>query len=124
MLITLDIAATQENPTELLFPSWCNSLEISFLFLRDLHPCVFTNLVRSLLYEESEEEKEDDDDEFFDNRLWHVFMAWRNMSKNLMSQIEQIECGLRLMVLALIGRIKKVQSRFVRRIADTMVLWR
>ncbi|ESR64716.1 protein INAPERTURATE POLLEN1 [Citrus sinensis] len=34
-------------------------------------------------------------------------MAWRNVSKNLMSQIEQIECGLRLMVPALIGRIKK-----------------
>ncbi|KAH9801383.1 protein INAPERTURATE POLLEN1 [Citrus sinensis] len=34
-------------------------------------------------------------------------MALRNVSKNLMSHIEQIECGLRLMVPALIGRIKK-----------------
>ena len=32
------------------------------------------------------------------------------MPKNLMSQIEQIEGGLRLMVPALIGRIKTVQS--------------
>ncbi|KDO57783.1 hypothetical protein CISIN_1g036811mg, partial [Citrus sinensis] len=43
--------------------------------------------------------------EFFENR-------------NLMSHIEQIECGLRLMVPALIGRIKKVQSGFVGRIAE------
>ena len=37
-------------------------------------------------------------------------MTWSNLSKNLMSQIEQIEGGLRLMVRALIGGIKKVQS--------------
>ena len=37
-------------------------------------------------------------------------MTWSNLSKNFMSQIEQIEGGLRLMVWALIGRIKKVQS--------------
>ncbi|KDO37199.1 hypothetical protein CISIN_1g046664mg [Citrus sinensis] len=36
-------------------------------------------------------------------------MAWSNVSKSLMSQIEQIEGGLRLMVPALIGRIKTVQ---------------
>ncbi|KAK9184432.1 hypothetical protein WN943_024782 [Citrus x changshan-huyou] len=35
-------------------------------------------------------------------------MAWSNLSKNLISQIEQIEGGLRLMVRALIGRIKKL----------------
>ncbi|KAK9174933.1 hypothetical protein WN944_026937 [Citrus x changshan-huyou] len=34
-------------------------------------------------------------------------MVWSNLSKNLMSQIEQIEGGLRLMVQALISRIKK-----------------
>ncbi|KAK9208796.1 hypothetical protein WN944_001156 [Citrus x changshan-huyou] len=58
---------------ELLFPSWRNNLEISFLFLGDLHPYVFTNLVRSFVDEESKEEEEeddddDDDDEFFENR--------------------------------------------------------
>ncbi|GAY66077.1 hypothetical protein CUMW_245860 [Citrus unshiu] len=40
-------------------------------------------------------------------------MAWSNLSKNLMSQIEQIEGGLRLMVRALVGRIKKVQRVIV-----------
>ncbi|KAH9671002.1 protein INAPERTURATE POLLEN1 [Citrus sinensis] len=37
-------------------------------------------------------------------------LLFRNLSKNLMSQIEQIEGGLRLMVRALVGRIKKGQS--------------
>ncbi|KAK9190237.1 hypothetical protein WN943_018839 [Citrus x changshan-huyou] len=37
-------------------------------------------------------------------------MAWSNVSKSLMSQIEQIEGGLRLMVPALIGRIKTGKS--------------
>ncbi|KAH9716109.1 protein INAPERTURATE POLLEN1 [Citrus sinensis] len=74
----LNNAATHENLPD---PSWRN---------------IFTNLVRSHLDEENEEEEEDNDDEFFDNRPWQVFMAWRNVSKNLMSQIEQIECGLRL----------------------------
>ena len=74
---TLDNVATHENLIKLLFLSWCNSLEISFLFLGDLHPYVFTNFVRSFFDEESKEkeEKEDDDDESFDNRPWQVFMA-------------------------------------------------
>ncbi|GAY38592.1 hypothetical protein CUMW_037810, partial [Citrus unshiu] len=40
---TLDNVATHENLIKLLFLSWCNSLEISFLFLGNLHPYVFTN---------------------------------------------------------------------------------
>ncbi|KAH9793017.1 protein INAPERTURATE POLLEN1 [Citrus sinensis] len=79
-----DNAATQENLPEPLFPSWHNGLEIPFLFLCDLHPYVLTNLKKTMMMN------------FFDNRLWQVFMAWRNVSKNLMSQIEQIEFGLRL----------------------------
>ncbi|GAY67834.1 hypothetical protein CUMW_259600 [Citrus unshiu] len=39
-------------------------------------------------------------------------MAWSNVSKSLMSQIEQIEGGLRLMVPALIGRIKTSDEVF------------
>ncbi|GAY67835.1 hypothetical protein CUMW_259620 [Citrus unshiu] len=38
-------------------------------------------------------------------------MAWSNVSKNLMPRIKQIEGGLRLMVPALIGRIKTVQRK-------------
>ncbi|GAY38591.1 hypothetical protein CUMW_037820, partial [Citrus unshiu] len=43
---TLDNVATHENLIKLLFLSWCNSLEISFLFLGNLHPYVFTNFSR------------------------------------------------------------------------------
>lgn len=48
-------------------------------------------------------------------------MAWRDVSKGLMSRVEQIECGLRLMVPALTDRVKKVQGSFVGRIAENCV---
>ncbi|KAI9173930.1 hypothetical protein LWI28_009060 [Acer negundo] len=124
---TLDLVATQEHLPQLLFPSWRNSLEIPFLFLGDLHPYLFTTLLRSFLdQEDSEEEEEDDsdeeeeDDDFLD-RPWQVEMAWKNVPKSLMARVEQIECGLRLMVPALTDRIKKVQGCFVGRIAEDWV---
>lgn len=45
-------------------------------------------------------------------------MAWKDPAKNLMTRIEQIECGLRLMVPALVGRLRKVQSCFVGVVAN------
>lgn len=127
---TLDLAASQENLPQLLFPSWRNSLEIPFLFLGDLHPYLFTNLVRSFLGEDNNEE--DDDDEEFrglvldvatdkQRRPWQVLMAWKNVSQNLTTRIEQIECGLRLMVPALISRMKKLQAGFMGRVAENWV---
>ncbi|KAH7549586.1 hypothetical protein JRO89_XS13G0052800 [Xanthoceras sorbifolium] len=121
---TLDLAASQEHLPQLLFPSWRNSLEIPFLFLGDLHPYLFTNLLRSFLDQEEDDDDDtaEDDDEFLDiHRPWQVVMAWKNVSKSLMAHVEQIECGLRLMVPALTNRIKKVQGGFVGRIAENWV---
>ncbi|XP_031261185.1 protein INAPERTURATE POLLEN1 [Pistacia vera] len=118
---TLDLAASQENLPQLLFPSWRNSLEIPFLLLGDLHPYLFTNLLRSFLDQETEEGEENDSCDGVVaglDRPWQVMMAWKNVSKHLMNHIDQIECGLRLMVPALMSRIKKVQGGFVGRIAE------
>ncbi|KAF6152426.1 hypothetical protein GIB67_038049 [Kingdonia uniflora] len=79
---------------QLLHPNWRNTLEYPFLFLGDFHPYLFINLLRS----------------FVNNDENHP-------TKNLMSKIEQIECGLRLMVPSLVARSRKSQSGFVDRVA-------
>lgn len=48
-------------------------------------------------------------------------MAWKNPSKVLMNQIEQIECGLRLMVPALVARARDAQMVFVESAAKNWV---
>src|SRR5262249_21327511 len=51
------------------------------------------------------------------DRPWQVATAWKDVSKNLMIQIEQIECGLRLIVPALLDRSRKAQMDFVKSVA-------
>ncbi|KAL6979714.1 hypothetical protein U1Q18_021370 [Sarracenia purpurea var. burkii] len=124
----LDLAAASSDAAQLLFPDWCNSLEKPFLWLGDLHPYLFTNLLRSFL--DDTEEDEDDDTEIriaeysgvFDfDKPWNVVSAWKSPSEDLMAQIEQIECGLRLMVPALAARARSAQARFVERVGSN---WR
>ncbi|WRX17091.1 Transcription factor TGA like domain - like 2 [Theobroma cacao] len=126
----LDLAASNDV-SQMLFPSWRNSLEIPFLFLGDLHPYLFTNLLRSFI-DAANNEKDAEKNGFnypaegslletFEYSLdkpWPVLMAWTNPSENLMLRIEQIECGLRLMVPPLVSRVKKVQAAFVGRVAE------
>ncbi|GAV67261.1 DOG1 domain-containing protein, partial [Cephalotus follicularis] len=126
---TLDVSASHDTISDLLFPSWRNSLEKPFLFLGDLHPYLFTNLLRRFLDIESDEEDNENDGfeqlggdqnaSFF--RQWQVVMAWKDPSKNLMTRIEQIECGLRLMVPALVARLREVQADFVKMVAEDWV---
>ncbi|XP_030469329.2 protein INAPERTURATE POLLEN1 [Syzygium oleosum] len=110
---------------QLLYPPWRNSLERPFLFLGDLHPYIFTTLLRSLL----ENDDDDSDDESagvaledncnrFLGRPWQVLTAWKNPSIYTISQIEQIECGVRLMVPELGERAKAERARFVDRVAE------
>ncbi|PON92963.1 TGA transcription factor [Trema orientale] len=129
----LDLAAQDDGVAQLLFPAWRNPLEKPFLWLGDLHPYLFTNLLRSFLENDDANEEEDDDhndvvfeelagrvlgnDELF-NRPWHIVMAWKNPSEALMGRIEQIECGLRLMVPALVARARKAQAGFVEAVAE------
>ncbi|KAM7257345.1 hypothetical protein ACFE04_013086 [Oxalis oulophora] len=154
---SLDLTAVNHRQTavaHLLFPSYRNSIEKPFLFLGDLHPYLFTNLLRAFL------EDSDDDDcdmgfhvkvekerifdmgygskgekgRFFDmgyglklekeslfDEPWQVVMAWKDPPKNLTGRIEQIECGLRLMVPALVNRLRKVQGDFVVMVAEEWV---
>lgn len=126
----LDLAAQPDYIPVLLDPPWRNSLEKPFLFLGDLHPYLFTNLLRSFL------ESNDDEDEYsylfdyeigsvegiagngdFLEKQWHVATAWSSPSKLLMPRIDDIERGLRLMVPALSRRVLDAQTKFVRSIA-------
>ncbi|KAL5551167.1 hypothetical protein UlMin_001343 [Ulmus minor] len=131
----LDLAAA-DDVAQILYPDWRNPLEKPFLWLGDLHPYLFTNLLRSFLDDEDEEDEidpfpdlgnrvfsrkinngSDSDDEIF-KRPWHIVTAWRNPSENLMNRIEQIECGVRLMVPALASRSRKAQAGFVGTLAE------
>ncbi|KAF8379261.1 hypothetical protein HHK36_028694 [Tetracentron sinense] len=96
----LDLAASQDL-SQLLYPDWRNSLEKPFLWLGDFHPNLFTNLLRSFL---------DDDSN-------NGGLAWKNPSKPLLNRVEQIECGLRLMVPALVARSRAAQAGFIDRVA-------
>uniref|UniRef100_A0A7N0TL70 DOG1 domain-containing protein n=1 Tax=Kalanchoe fedtschenkoi TaxID=63787 RepID=A0A7N0TL70_KALFE len=124
----LDLAATHDV-SQLLFPEWRNSLEKPFLWLGDFHPYLFTNLVRSFLEDDEEDEGEEEGDgdegrsikEVRRNlevigRSWRVSMAWKNSSKSLVSRMDQIECGLRLMVPALVNRWRDAQAGLIERI--------
>ncbi|XP_022758937.1 protein INAPERTURATE POLLEN1 [Durio zibethinus] len=119
---SLDLAASNDV-SQILFPSWRNSLEIPFLFLGDLHPYLFTNLLRSFIDAANNEEHaevvgfNDPAKGSLLDKPWQVLTAWINPSQNLILRLEQIECGLRLMVPALVSRIKKVQEAFVGRVA-------
>lgn len=125
----LDLAATRDV-SQLLFPEWRNSVEKPFLWLGDFHPYLFTNLVRSFLKDDEDENDEVDDGgedgeksikEVRQNlemvgRSWKVAMAWKNGSKGLVSRIDQIECGLRLMVPALVSRWRGAQAGVIERV--------
>ncbi|XP_009596809.1 protein INAPERTURATE POLLEN1 [Nicotiana tomentosiformis] len=110
----LDLAAANDV-AQVLFPDWRNSFEKPFLWLGDLHPYLFINLLRSFLGDDSESEF---DPEIFDKQQnWHVVMAWKSRSKKLTTRVDQIECGLRLMVPALVARARDAQAAFVEKVA-------
>ncbi|CDP09919.1 unnamed protein product [Coffea canephora] len=99
---------------ELLFPEWRNSLEKPFLWLGDLHPYLFTNLLRSFLDDEETERGFLGHD---DHQLQPCsgLMAWDSPSKSISMRVDQIECGLRLMVPPLVVRARNAQSALVER---------
>ncbi|GER28023.1 transcription factor-related [Striga asiatica] len=127
--LALDQAAAGDV-AQCLHPDWRNALEKPFLWLGDLHPYLFTNLLRSFLDDQespsSPEEEEEDGGGFleydsvemkeFGHRPWHVAVAWRSPSRTLTARVDQIECGLRLMVPALAARARGAQAKLVRRV--------
>lgn len=121
----LDAVATSD-PSQLLHQDWRNSLEKPLLWLADLHPFLFTNLARSFLddtdtdsdTEENNPNKPNvqNDDVLSLNRPWQISMAWRNPSESLTSRMDQIECGLRVIVPTLTDRFARAESTFVDRV--------
>ncbi|KAG9145065.1 hypothetical protein Leryth_018363 [Lithospermum erythrorhizon] len=136
----LDVAAS-DDIAQVLYPEWRNSLEKPFIWMGDLHPYLLTNLLRSFLdveeeaehyYLDTNEHDHNDDggvkgddgegvikigkDSEFCVRPYEVAMAYRSPSKTLSTRVEQIECGLRLMVPALVVRARNVQAAFVERV--------
>ncbi|RVX15383.1 Protein inaperturate pollen 1 [Vitis vinifera] len=116
----LDLAASNDV-AQLLYPEWRNSLEKPFLWLGDFHPYLFTNLLRSFL-DDGDDDDDDGDHEVgetcsFCDTPWQILMAWKNPSETLMARIEQIECALRLMVPALVARVRNAQLGLFDRVA-------
>ncbi|XP_068306820.1 protein INAPERTURATE POLLEN1 [Pyrus communis] len=126
----LDLAAANDV-AQLLYPDWRNPLEKPFLFLGDLHPYLFTNLLRFFLKQNDSEDDEEyhndsltvqfadaqdrdrDQLEVLFDRPWHIATAWRSPSYDLMGKLEQVERGLRLMVPALVARARDAQAGFL-----------
>ncbi|KAL3818195.1 hypothetical protein ACJIZ3_004100 [Penstemon smallii] len=106
-------AAASSDVASTLFPSWRNSLESPFLWLGDLHPYLFTNLLRSFLDQDDQDPTPRAAAQEFLERPWHVEVAWRSPSKALTMKVDQIECGLRLMVPALAARARHAQKKLV-----------
>ncbi|XAR54973.1 hypothetical protein NMG60_11030328 [Bertholletia excelsa] len=124
----LDLAAVADV-APVMFPEWRNALERPFLWLGDLHPYLFMNLLRSFLEEKEEEEDKGDragvkigipkaisETPQRINEPWHMATAWNSPSKFLRTRVEQIECGLRLMVPALASRARTAQASFAQRV--------
>ncbi|MCD7472578.1 hypothetical protein HAX54_013850 [Datura stramonium] len=109
----LDLAAGNDV-VQVLYPDWRNPFEKPFLWLGDIHPYLFINLFRSFI---RDAESEIDPRIFDKQQNWHVVMAWKNTSKKLPARVDQIECGLRLMVPALAARARDAQAAFVKNVA-------
>ncbi|PWA65854.1 DOG1 domain-containing protein [Artemisia annua] len=141
----LDNAATNDV-SQIIFPYDIRTpMELPFLWLGDLHPYLFTNLLRSYLIQhddslsqdedqENEQENEamhgDDDEEEiievgqsceFLKKQWPLMNAWKIHSRKLTTRIDQIERGLRLMVPALMNRVRKAQLGFVHKVGSGKV---
>ncbi|KAI3687596.1 hypothetical protein L1987_81296 [Smallanthus sonchifolius] len=147
---TLDLA-TAADVSQIIFPSGHrNPIELPFLWLGDLHPYVFTNLLRSFLIHQNDsvslnqnddvydndnndDDYDDDDDDDVDEEIevgesceflkkqWPLMNAWKMQSRKLTGRIDQIERGLRLMVPALMGRVRKAQAGFVEKVGSGVV---
>ncbi|XP_061364654.1 protein INAPERTURATE POLLEN1 [Gastrolobium bilobum] len=118
-------AAANSDPSQLLSQEWRNSIEKPLLWLGDLHPFLFINLARSFLDETATDDENDTDhhlpnnavlEKGLDNRPWQVAMAWRHASEALTTRMDQIECGLRVIVPTLTDRMKHAEAAFIDRV--------
>ncbi|XP_047338845.1 protein INAPERTURATE POLLEN1 [Impatiens glandulifera] len=108
----LDLAAS-DDASQVLIPDWRNPLEKPFIWLGDLHPYLFINLLRSFIIGEDPSNHTD--------RNWQISTAWKSPTRELSNRVDEIERGLRLMVPALVSRAREAQGKFVKKVA---VDWR
>ncbi|KAI3981376.1 hypothetical protein MKX01_001821 [Papaver californicum] len=106
---TLDLAAS-DDVSQLLFSTWHNSLQKPFLWFGDFHPSIFTNLLRSLL---NNDDDEDDEEEEVTEKSAGYPLVWKYPPKNLISKVEEMECGLRLILPGIMYRYRILQSGFI-----------
>ncbi|CAH8359587.1 unnamed protein product [Eruca vesicaria subsp. sativa] len=104
---TLNHYATKDTILYFLFPSWrSNSLETPILFLGDIHPRLFTNLIQSFM---------DDDGLNQDPILtFSNLAAWEELSSELENTINET-------VSRLLGEMKEAQDGFIRRFSSKFV---
>ncbi|CAH8359598.1 unnamed protein product [Eruca vesicaria subsp. sativa] len=101
---TLDHYANKDTILYFLFPSWrSNSLETPILFLGDIHPRLFTDLIHSFI----------DQDPMICS-TYSDLAAWEDLSLKLGDDIN-------VTVSRLLGEMKGAQDGFVKRFSDKWV---
>ncbi|KAL2901742.1 Protein INAPERTURATE POLLEN1 [Bienertia sinuspersici] len=106
--------ASNADVSQLLFPEWRNSLERPFLWFGDFHPYIFTNLLRSFLDNDDSDENDDGQKMELLGKSWNV---WKNPDNSLGHFVDQVECGLRLMVPSIVARARDAQASVVEKLA-------
>lgn len=118
----LDLASN-DDVSQLLFPDWRNPIEKPFLWLGDFHPYIFTNLLRSFFDDDDDDDV--DSDECDDGKRFHsmgkAWNVWKCPDVSLGHIVEQMECGLRLMVPSIAARSRDAQAALVEKLG---VGWR
>ncbi|CAH8359583.1 unnamed protein product [Eruca vesicaria subsp. sativa] len=100
---TLNHYATKDTVLYLLFPSWrSNSLETPILFLGDIHPRLFTDLIQSFI----------DQDPICST--YSDLAAWEELSSELQNTINGTVSGL-------LGRMRGALDGFIRRFSGKFV---
>ncbi|XP_049933618.1 protein INAPERTURATE POLLEN1 [Nymphaea colorata] len=112
--------AAQQDVTQVLCPEWHNSIETPFLWLGSWHPAVFSNLLRAFIskYNNMTHGSVSCMSSFTrsDQKKQQFSFAWTHPSPELFEHMEQIDRGLRLMIPAILSRMRDVQISFVGRI--------
>ncbi|CAN6461095.1 unnamed protein product [Victoria cruziana] len=117
--------AAQQDVTQVLCAEWHNSIEKPFLWLGSWHPAVFSNLLRAFISNNNNMTHGSIScmSNFTNNdpRKQQSSFAWTHPSPQLFRHMEQIDRGLRLMIPAILSRMRDVQISFVGRIGSDWV---
>lgn len=116
---TLELSADHSTISQLLSTSWLNSQETPFLFLGDIHPNLFTNLLRSLINPAIQESGHVAVE--IDRRSEFV-NAWQEANDQLETKLSRIELRTTMNVPALLECIRVVERSYVARVSKTWIV--